>query len=113
MMQSAIRMSMRHTHRPVAIVNILTYRTIYGNEHMSTHFWCRNKLQFIIVIIKNYDIIHFYIKTNVTKKIVDPAVSVILSAFCVESVGRASVSPPPTPHTHTHTERTPTGKEKA
>ena len=91
------------TVRPVAIVNILTYRTVYGNER--NNFWCCDILQLIIFTKINYDYIHFYKRTNVTNILVDPAASVILSAFCVESVGGTSVS--------THTERTPTGEEKA
>ncbi len=34
--------------RPVAIVDILTYRTIYGYER--DHFWCRDILRLIIFL---------------------------------------------------------------
>ena len=92
-----------HTNRPVAIVNILTYGTVYGKER--NNFWCCDILQLIFFIIKNYDYINFYKRTNVTNVLVDPAASVILSAFCVESAGWTNVS--------TNTEQTPTGEEKA
>ncbi len=37
-----------HVPRPVAIVDILTYRTIYGYER--DHFWCRDILRLIIFL---------------------------------------------------------------
>ncbi len=44
--------------RPVAIVDILTYRTIYGYER--DHFWCRDILQTDhFFIIKDNDYINF------------------------------------------------------
>ncbi len=67
--------------RPVAIVDISTYRTIYGYER--DHFWCRDILRLIIfLIIKNNDYINFYIKMNITNILVDRATSVISSALC-------------------------------
>ncbi len=67
--------------RPVAIVDISTYRTIYGYER--DHFWCRDILRLIIFfIIKNNDYINFYIKMNITNILVDRATSVISSALC-------------------------------
>ncbi len=55
--------------RPVAIVDISTYRTIYGYERD-------------IFIIKKNDYINFYIKMNITNILVDRATSVISSALC-------------------------------
>ncbi len=67
--------------RPVAIVDISTYHTIYGYER--DHFWCRDILrQIIFFIIKNNDYINFYIKMNITNILVDRATSVISSALC-------------------------------
>ncbi len=68
-------------HRPVAIVDISTYRTIYGYER--DHFWCHYILRLIIfLIIKNNDYINIYIKMNITNILVDRATSVISSALC-------------------------------
>ncbi len=67
--------------RPVAIVDILTYRTIYGYER--DHFWCRDYIATDhFFIIKNNDYINFYIKMNITNILVDRATSVISSALC-------------------------------
>ncbi len=67
--------------RPVAIVDISTYRTIYGYER--DHFWWRDILWLIIFfIIKNNDYINSYIKMNITNILVDRAASVISSALC-------------------------------
>ncbi len=41
--------------RPVAIVDISTYRTIYGYER--DHFWCRDILRLIIFYNKKKDCI--------------------------------------------------------
>ncbi len=67
-------------HRPAAIVDISTYRTIYGYER--DHFWCHDILRLYFFIIKNNDYINFDIKMNITNILVDRATSVISSALC-------------------------------
>ncbi len=67
-------------NRPVAIVDISTYRTIYGYER--DRFWCRDIATDHFFIIKNNDYINFDIKMNITNILVDRATSVISSALC-------------------------------
>ncbi len=65
--------------RPVAIVDISTYRTIYGYEPFLVPRYIATDNFFII---KNKDYINFYIKMNITNILVDRATSVISSALC-------------------------------
>ena len=56
--QSELKKGETFLDGPVAILNILTCRTVYGKE--SNHFWCRDILQLIIFIITKITIMHIF-----------------------------------------------------